>query len=251
MPADLTPRDLDALSDVAHRMLEVASVDELRRYTVESIAGLSGSPLVAWNEVRPDTGWIEAVTSPGIESRRLQDLTPAFAAGVGDHPVIAHHRRTGDGRPHAISDFTTSGEFHDTGLYCDFYRPLGAEDQLSFIVPHHKLIIGVALNQDRPGVPERNRRICQLLRPVICQTYRVVAASSGEVRSEELVERFGLSRREGQVLALALSGLPNKRIASCLAISARTVEKHLERAFKRLGVRSRMEAAALARPGFP
>lgn len=53
-----------------------------------------------------------------------------------------------------------------------------------------------------------------------------------------------LTGMEQRVAALAVQGLANKEIASALYISVHTVEAHLSRAYRKLGIRSR---AALAR----
>ena len=58
------------------------------------------------------------------------------------------------------------------------------------------------------------------------------------------VDGYGLSRREAEVLALAARGLSNKEIAGAMGLSEGTVRKHLERAYRKLGVRGRLEAAA-------
>jgi DNA-binding NarL/FixJ family response regulator len=57
--------------------------------------------------------------------------------------------------------------------------------------------------------------------------------------------RPALSHRERQILGLAVAGLTNAQIASRYFISESTVKSHLSSAFRRLGVRSRREAAAL------
>lgn len=56
---------------------------------------------------------------------------------------------------------------------------------------------------------------------------------------------FGLSRREAQVVALAIRGLTNKEIAKTLGLSEGTVRKHLERTYRKLRVRGRVEALSL------
>lgn len=57
---------------------------------------------------------------------------------------------------------------------------------------------------------------------------------------------MGLSARQAEVLALAARGGTNAEIAARLGISPRTVQKHLEHVFDRLGVRTRAGAAARA-----
>jgi DNA-binding CsgD family transcriptional regulator len=48
-----------------------------------------------------------------------------------------------------------------------------------------------------------------------------------------------LTRRERQIVALAISGLSDREIADRLTVSVRTVEGHLYRAYSKLGVSSR------------
>ena len=54
-----------------------------------------------------------------------------------------------------------------------------------------------------------------------------------------------LSHRERQTLGLALAGLTNAQIARSVYVAESTVKTHLSSAFRRLGVHSRREAAAL------
>jgi DNA-binding CsgD family transcriptional regulator len=52
----------------------------------------------------------------------------------------------------------------------------------------------------------------------------------------------GLSKREQAVLSWLQQGFSNKEIAMALAISPRTVQKHLQRIYVYLDVRTRAEA---------
>jgi DNA-binding CsgD family transcriptional regulator len=56
----------------------------------------------------------------------------------------------------------------------------------------------------------------------------------------------GVTAREAEVVGWVAQGLTNKSIALQLRISARTVQKHLERMFRKLGIRSRSELVARA-----
>ena len=58
--------------------------------------------------------------------------------------------------------------------------------------------------------------------------------------------RLGLSSREAEVLAWAAAGKTNPAIAGLLHISPRTVQTHLERVYRKLGVETRTAAAARA-----
>jgi DNA-binding CsgD family transcriptional regulator len=64
-------------------------------------------------------------------------------------------------------------------------------------------------------------------------------------RSPTSLDKHGLSAREKEVLGEALRGLSSKEIAASLVISQRTVEKHLESIYNKLGVDSRAAAIAM------
>ncbi len=70
---------------------------------------------------------------------------------------------------------------------------------------------------------------------------------------ERAAVRHPLTPRQADVMALGLRGRTNAAIANELGISPRTVAKHLEAAFRRLGVQTRTEAAValLGREGGP
>lgn len=55
-----------------------------------------------------------------------------------------------------------------------------------------------------------------------------------------------LSSREKTVLGWLLKGFSNKDIALALGISPRTVQKHLQRVYRHLGVNTRAEVIVLA-----
>jgi DNA-binding CsgD family transcriptional regulator len=60
------------------------------------------------------------------------------------------------------------------------------------------------------------------------------------------LEMLGLSDRETEILAWLIQGRDNQAIAIQLNISINTVRKHLENIYRKLGVKSRMEASARA-----
>ena len=60
------------------------------------------------------------------------------------------------------------------------------------------------------------------------------------------LDSLPLTSRERDVLALVASGKTNSEVATLLAISPRTVQKHLEHVFEKLGVETRTAAALRA-----
>jgi DNA-binding CsgD family transcriptional regulator len=54
----------------------------------------------------------------------------------------------------------------------------------------------------------------------------------------------GLTAREGEVLSRAAAGASNQLIADTMHLSVKTVERHLQNSYRKIGVRNRAEAAA-------
>jgi DNA-binding response OmpR family regulator len=71
-------------------------------------------------------------------------------------------------------------------------------------------------------------------------------ARVGQVDRGGRVDEAALTPRETQVLSWLAKGKTNRDIAEILGMSHRTVNKHLEHIFEKLGVETRAAAAALA-----
>lgn len=66
-------------------------------------------------------------------------------------------------------------------------------------------------------------------------------------RNEDVLKHaFGLTDREAEVLYWLTLGKTNRDISAILTLSARTVNKHLEQVFQKMGVDNRTSAAVLA-----
>jgi DNA-binding CsgD family transcriptional regulator len=82
-----------------------------------------------------------------------------------------------------------------------------------------------------------------LLPHAVAATARRERTEAGRVAARE----FGLTERELEVLQLLAQGLLATSIASRLALSPRTVHKHLGNIYDKLGVHDRLVAVSLAR----
>ena len=72
------------------------------------------------------------------------------------------------------------------------------------------------------------------------------ASVAASVASAERLSHAALTPRETEVLTWLARGKTNRDIAEILGMSHRTVNKHLEHIFEKLGVETRAAAAALA-----
>jgi len=98
----------------------------------------------------------------------------------------------------------------------------------------------------RPLIVERKgKRLVVHLFAQRSQTQLVFREQRTAGRSENL-RSLGLTRRETEVLYWVAQGKTNEETGSILSASARTVAKHLERIYQKLGVETRTAAAILA-----
>lgn len=75
--------------------------------------------------------------------------------------------------------------------------------------------------------------------------FRLTQASN-QREDEQLRQAFGLTQRESEVLLWIARGKPNRDIGEILGLAARTVNKHLEQIYVKLGVENRASAAVKA-----
>ena len=73
-----------------------------------------------------------------------------------------------------------------------------------------------------------------------------LAKDSGAETPAEFSSELGLTTREGEVLSWLSKGKTNRDIAQILGLSPRTVDKHLEQIYSKLGVENRTAAVAIA-----
>lgn len=83
-----------------------------------------------------------------------------------------------------------------------------------------------------------------LFQHVSCEFRKQPAITDREARI-----KFGLTHRQGQLVALVARGLTNKEIAANLNLSEFTVKNHLRRIMKQVDVDSRHEAVDVIRAG--
>jgi CheY-like chemotaxis protein/DNA-binding CsgD family transcriptional regulator len=74
----------------------------------------------------------------------------------------------------------------------------------------------------------------------------VLREESDTARVQALMALFRLTQRESEVLHWVIQGKTNRDIGDILGMSPRTVNKHLEHVFEKLGVETRTAAATLA-----
>jgi DNA-binding CsgD family transcriptional regulator len=165
----------------------------------------------------------------------------AFWLHYWDCLACSYPDRSGDLRSVTMaSDFYTDIEWHDTGMYADYFRPIGLERELMVCLPGGpgRTVRLVFFRGPGSNFSERDRGILALLRPHLEHAYL-----DAELRRHRIPR---LTPRQQQLMGLVANGYSNSQIARRLFISEGTVRKHLENIFERLDVTNRTAAVEQA-----
>lgn len=243
---------MDGLTGAETRLLmsclldlyELQDVTAFGRRLSEIVLRLAPADACAYNEVDLAAGTAVVLEHP-VDGVTLA-LKAVFEQHLDDHPVIRYQQTTRDGSPRTISDFLSQRQFHETGIYQELFRLMGVEEQIAFGLPSPPpLVIGVAANRGAGRrFSDRERYLLSLLRPHAVRAYenalwtsRVSGALNGAAH---------LTAREREVLQLVSEGCTDREVAGQLRLSPRTVHKHLENIYRKLGVSTRTGAVRLA-----
>ena len=172
-----------------------------------------------------------------------------FNQHLPEHPVLAYHLVTGDGRALRISDFLSDRQFRSLGLYHDFYRLTETSYQLAIMVPAPGGgLIGIALNRHGHDFRTDDLDLLDLLRVHIEQAAAISLQPTVPLPAPpDSAARALLTPRQARILQLVADGHSDRAIARILGISTRTVHAHLQHAYRALNVTSRTEALARLR----
>jgi DNA-binding CsgD family transcriptional regulator len=228
-----------------HGLLDI---DELRRGLLEAICSAVPADYISLNDVSPDPAQTVAIVRPEMSAGAVR----AFAELAHENPLVQRYLRTRDGRVYRFSDVVSRRQLHALRIYQEFYRPLGVEHQLAFTLPSSSgRILAIALCRCERDFSDDERDLLERARPFLIQAYRNALAherarAGADADPTVILTRLraaGLTAREAQVLRLSALGRSNRDAGAMLGISERTVAKHLQRCFAKLGARNRSEAA--------
>ena len=236
----------DALMEMIGEVVGLLDIEEFRPGVLEAVRRTIPCRWASLNEVGPDR--VFAVVHPHLDAIWYE----RFALYAHENPLYRHWVRTRDGRAYRFSDVCTREELESTRLYQEVYRQIGVEHQVSVTLPNGAdAVLAIVLHRGDRDFTDAECELLDRARPFLIQAYRNALAYSGLPANpgallSSALARNGLTRREAEVVALVALGASNRDIATDLAVSERTVHKHLQHSFRKLEVPSRSAAAAVA-----
>lgn len=189
--------------------------------------------------------------------RRHVEMNPQAALSTADreafdrhffeHPLVCFHAANPYAGATCLSDFYSRRAIENLPLYQDYYRPLRLQAVMA--LPLHidqQVLVSVVLNRQRGAFSERERQLADLLRLGLAAQLKhlFTTTTNGWMAADTPPPASGatLTEREREILHWVGTGKSNVEIAWILAISPRTVQKHLEHVFDKLGVENRLAA---------
>lgn len=232
---------------------QAGDVDSFARAVVLALNGYVASELTTLSVCDLFTGHRQVVGLPGV--RLGADEIECFDRHFFEHPLVRHHGIDGGLLTRRISDLVSRHDFQRSALYGDYYRRIGLEHAIAVpLFRDHRTLVSVVLNRRGLDFDERDRERLELLRPHLAFLYRH-ACKAVVTPLPSVPERVpvppdvsppGLTLREGEVMHWLACGKTDTDIAALLSISPRTVQKHLEHVYVKLGVETRTAAVMRA-----
>lgn len=227
-----------------------AAVTAVAQFVASELATLSVCDLV--------TGHRQVVGLPGV--RLGANDIASFDRHFFEHPLVLHHGLHGGHSTHRMSDALSRNDFLGSALYADYYRPIGLEYVVAVpLLMDGRTLVSLVLNRRGLDFSERDCERLELLRPHLAFLYRQACAAAlpgpgtparpkglalAPVQPDPLPA--DLTQREGEVMQWLSGGKTDAEIAALLSISPRTVQKHLEHIYVKLGVETRTAAVMRA-----
>lgn len=248
----MTNAKLRGALDALHTIGEgCRNSDEFARRGVECLPRLVSSELTTLSVCNLDNGHRSVVSDQAgaISSREIEAFDRHFFA----HPLVCEHGRNPCAVTKRISDLLPETEFQRTPLYGDYYRAIRIDHVMA--VPIHvdrRFLVSFVLNRSKRNFSDRDRACLELVRPHLGNLYRLSvsarraehAPAAHETAEDSMVHSAALplTARERDVLHWLAAGKTDRDIGAILNISPRTVQKHLQRIYEKLGVETRTAA---------
>ena len=234
---------VDSAAAFAAQLNCLSSREEYLAAAGELLFSLFPSEVVGRSFMDICTGVGEVFAYP---ARPLKGLSETAMATAGDNCLFLSYvndQTPSIWKPRRLSDLTTDLDLRKTRTYQEAYRPLGVDRQLALLVSRPTPLSSSiwAFCRQKQDFTDNELQLSARLQPIL---RLLEGAYGGQSRSTpaSIADGCSLTAREQHILQLLDKGLSGLAIGHLLGISPRTVAKHLEHAYAKLGVSNRIEA---------
>lgn len=197
--------------------------DDVRRFLANATAGVArlvASDLTTLSVCDLRAGKRYVFASP-VDAISRADRE-RFDRYIYEHPLVRFHSQHPEGGSRKISDSVPLGAFRDTGLYSEYYRPIGINYVMAVpMVAQQQTVISLVLNRSSSDFDEHDRQILDLVRPGMAHLYRCAVARE-EARQAVARLREMTIEQGGAVLVLDR----DRRLRDASERAARTWRKY-------------------------
>ena len=241
--AGLAEADAGALRNARHRLRSVgpvpASVATVLRWVAGEAAWLDNQPSQAAAIDASDTSLVAGLGRITAHWAAFDSRTPTSGVHTDDKLPAAARATLSAWRDAA------GGAAAAFDVAADAWRDLVVREQVRCLLAH-----GVHTTDPAEAVPplEAAEALADSTGLTVLAGRARQALRRHRVRRDRRGKRAGdaLTSREQQVLAMVAAGEPTRRIAGALGITRETVETHIRAGMRKLGARTRTEAAVRA-----
>ena len=236
--ADLE-QSLRSLGAVAEQSDDAAA---FARAGVRELPALVASELTTLSICHLKTGRREVTGFP--EQRLDAEDRACFDRYFSEHPLVRHHTVQRGRSAHRISDSIPFARFREGGLYSEYYRRIGIDHVVAIpVLVDDELLVSFVLNRRRRDFSDRECELLDQVGPVLARLYAGLRRSARSALQAPGADAAApLTARERDVVGWLAAGKTDRDIGAILGCSHRTVQKHLQRIYEKLGVETRTAA---------
>jgi DNA-binding CsgD family transcriptional regulator len=241
-PALLSSRDVHAAFRFICSMIDaLGDADGFARRGVEQLQSLVAAELTTLSVCDLHSGHRNVTALPAGAIGAAERA--CFDRHFRSHPLVRYHAAERGRHAHRISDSVPFARFRQGELYADYYRRIGIDHALA--LPVHVddgWLVSFVLNRRGRDFDERELALLDYVRAPLSALFRHSGVLE-KARAISAQRDDALTAREQEVLHWVSAGKTDRDIADILGISHRTVHKHLQRVYTKLGVETRTAAA--------
>lgn len=244
-------RSVRSMQDLSWWLSGCRTLEEVERTALEWLYEAIPGSHVALTDF-PATGPTRCRIVPwDVDSAEVDRNTREhFSDGASDHPLVVHYFYQWQSlEPLRVSDLLTDRELRSTRVYSQVFRPAGVTHQIAMVNRRVSLPDNAGYTVCRQGQDFTDEEVglATLLQPLLFAVHQVLATCGPAPKPPADVQRSGLTDAELEILTLLAAGLTAVAIGHVRRTSPRTVRKHLQNIYDKLGVHDRLLAVSYAR----